>query len=121
MNEESSKNDFDRVGLSENSRIILEELVADGHFKDAISGYRLAISFSIFKGIEFEDHAVIRPAGHMYLISQLDPDGIFALLIDEMHPELKNKRYRTLEKMADLGLPALRDHLQTNGSLIFWE
>ena len=58
MNEETSKNDIDRVGLSETSRLILEELVADGHFKDAISGYRMAISFSIFKEVEFKEHAV---------------------------------------------------------------
>ena len=89
MNEETSKSDIDRVGLSETSRLILEELVADGHFKDAISGYRMAISFSIFKEVEFKEHAVNRPAGHMYLISQLDPEGIFGLLIEEMYPEFE--------------------------------
>ena len=121
MNEETSKNDIDRVGLSETSRLILEELVADGHFKDAISGYRMAISFSIFKEIEFKEHAVNRPAGHMYLISQLDPEGIFGLLIEEMYPEFQKERYRTLEKLADMGLPRLKDYIGDEGSLIFWE
>ena len=121
MNEETSKSDIDRVGLSETSRLILEELVADGHFKDAISGYRMAISFSIFKEIEFKEHAVNRPAGHMYLISQLDPEGIFGLLIEEMYPEFQKERYRTLEKLADMGLPRLKDYIGDEGSLIFWE
>ena len=121
MNEETSKSDIDRVGLSETSRLILEEMVADGHFKDAISGYRMAISFSIFKKVEVKEHAVNRPAGHMYLISQLDPEGIFGLLIEEMYPEFQKERYRTLEKLADLGLPRLKDYIGDEGSLIFWE
>ena len=56
----------------------------------------------------------------MYLISQLDPEGIFGLLIEEMYPEFQKERYRTLEKLADLGLPRLR-HIGDEGSLIFWE
>lgn len=121
MIEETSKSDIDRVGLSETSRLVLEELVADGHFKDAVSGYRMAISFSIFKEIEFKEHMVNRPAGHMYLISQLDPEGIFGVLIDEIYPEFQKERYRTLEKLADLGLPILKDYIGNEGSLIFWE
>ena len=33
----------------------------------------------------------------MYIISQLDPEGIFGLLIEEMYPEFQKERYRTLE------------------------
>lgn len=121
MHNEATKSDIDRVGLSEGSRVILEELVADGHFKDAISGYRLAISFSIFNQIKFTHHSVNRPAGHMYLISQLDPEGVFRMLIDEIYPDLKAERYRSLEKLADIGLPELKKHISNKGTLVFWE
>ena len=121
MNDLTSKTDIDRVGLSEMSRIALDELVADGHFKDGISGYRLAISFAVMRKVNFEEHTVNRPAGHMYLISQLDPDRVFGSLIDEVYPEVKTEKYRTLEKLADIGIPMLKEELHQQGSLVFWE
>ena len=121
MSEVSARGDVDRVGLSERSKFVLDEMVSDGHFKDALSGYRMAISFAIYKNIEFIQHSVNRPGGHMYLISQLDPDGCLGLLIDEIHPQLSSEKYRSLEKLADLGLPKLRDYLATSGSIVFWE
>lgn len=121
MEEVLSKNDIDRVGLSEESRLALDELIADGLFKDSLSCYRMAISLALTKKIDVSDHVVVRPAGHMYLISQLDPDGFLAIAVSELIPNLANQRYRTLEKLADRGVLMLRQQVQTTGSIVFWE
>lgn len=121
MEELPNKNDIDRVGLGEESRLALDELIADGLFKDSLSCYRMAISLALTKKIDVSDHVVVRPAGHMYLISQLDPDGVLATAVSELIPNVENQRYRTLEKLADRGVLLLKQEFQATGSIIFWE
>ena len=121
MIEKSSRNDLDRVGLSEKGRTALDELVTDGYFKDALSCYRLAISISISRKVAIPTSDVIRPTGHMYLISQLDPDGVLGTVIEELFPELGKQKYRTLEKFADFGVLLLKEELQEHSSILFWE
>lgn len=115
------RNDADRVGLSESSRIILEELVSDRYFKDNMSAYRMAFSFAIYNNIDISEHSVYRPQGHMYLISQIDPKGHIANVIKELYPSLDKEVYRSLEKFADLGLPQLQKALEANKSIAFWK
>ena len=57
----------------------------------------------------------------MYLISQVDPEGIFAKVIVELFPQYKDIKYRALEKFADLGIVYLQKEIEKNHSLIFWE
>lgn len=115
------RKDTDRVGLSEEGRLALEELEGDGFLKDKLSGYRLAISVAIEKSLDISQHVVNRPAGHMYLQSQLDPEGVFSRVIDEIYPELQHEKYRTLEKLADLGIIHLNKEALKTGSLVIWE
>ena len=96
--------------------------MADDLFKDNLSAYRLAVSLAIHKRIDIKEHQVNRGASHMYLISQVDPDGIFSNVIETLFPEYKNQKYRALEKFADLGMLKLKDEIdKNNGSLVFWE
>ena len=115
------KSDIDRVGLSEESRLALDELIADDLFKDSLSCYRMAISLALTKKIDVSDHVVVRPAGHMYLISQLDPDGFLAVAVSELIPNVGKQRYRPLEKLADRGVLMLKEEVQMRGTIIFWE
>ncbi|MDA8915242.1 hypothetical protein N9J51_03160 [Alphaproteobacteria bacterium] len=121
MEENISQNDIDRVGLSDDSRGILDELVADGFFKDNLTAYRLATSLSIYNKVDIANHHVTRSHGHMYLISQIDPNGVFAVTISELFPNYSENKYRALEKLADIGVPLLKQHMESNGSVIFWE
>ena len=116
---EELKRDTDRVGLSQEGRILLEEIMADGHFKDSMSCYRFAVSIALRENIDIEKHVVVRPQGHMYLISQIDPDGIIGKVIGEINPKVKAVKYRALEKYADLGMQILSNGLQATGRLIF--
>lgn len=118
---EKVKKDIDRVGLSENSRFALDQLMADGHFKDMLSAYRLATALALTKKIDISEHHVDRHSGHMYLISQVDPDGVLARVIKELFPNLNDQEYRSLEKFADLGAKALLEHVNQHGTLVFWE
>ena len=120
MPETKDQNDRDRVGLNEESRQILDELIADGFFKDAIDAYRLAAALAIEKRVEIKDHQV-QMEGHMYLRSQIDPDGHFGDSIAEIFPEYSSIKLRALEKFADLGMPLLQDLVTKKGSLEFWE
>jgi len=115
----SIKNDIDRLGLSDESRQVFDELLADGYFKDGLSCYRLAVSVAIKNNIQVSSHSVKRPQGHMYLISQFDPEGIFAAVIIDLFPEFKEEKYRFLEKFADLGMIFLQKEIDKNNSLIF--
>ena len=117
----TNQRDIDRVGLSESSRYALDELEGEGYLKDKLSGYRLAISYAIKNNIDIEEHKVVRNTGHMYLISQVDPDGIFATVIDELYPQFSQAKYRALEKFADLGIVEMKEEVLKTGSLIFWE
>ena len=121
MTETLTQNDIDRVGLSEKSKNILDNLVAEGYFKDSLSVYRLAVSLAIKNQIDIFEHKVNRPQGHMYLISQVDPNSIFAIVIAELFPEYKDQKYRALEKFADLGVQLLQEQITQNGSVVFWE
>jgi hypothetical protein len=117
---DEQKRDTDRVGLSQEGRILLDEVMADGHFKDNMSCYRFAVSIALRENVDIENHVVVRPQGHMYLISQIDPDGIIGKVIGEINPKLKASKYRALEKYADLGMHILSNGLQKTGKLIFW-
>ena len=122
MNETVSEGkDVGRFGLSSESRLALDEMVADGFFKDDMACYRLAVSLGIFYKLDISSHKVNDPKGHMYLISQLDPHGIFARVIGDLFPKYENTRYRALERFADLGVIALKEHINKTGSIVFWE
>ena len=70
--------------------------------------------------IDISNHNVVRPAGHMYLQSQIDPDGIFATAIAETNPRYKNIKYRALERYADLGIQLLASKLDAGEHILYW-
>jgi len=119
LHDSTHRKDIDRVGLSASSRLALDELVLDGHFKDSISCYRFAVALAIKENLDIQNHKVERPAGHMYLISQFDPESAFAAVIEELMPEYRDEKYRALEKYADLGTILLNEKVNQSGSIIF--
>ena len=120
MSEDYQKKDLDRLGLSEKSRMILDELVSDDYFKDGLSAYRLAISYIVYNKIDVDNHQMKR-AGDMYKISQLDPESTLATIVAENYPAQAQNTYRFLEKCADLGIMLLKDEIDKNGSIVFWD
>ena len=113
--------DRDRVGLSEAGRYALDQLVTDGHFKDHISGYRFAIASAILAKVDASSHEVIWPSGHMYLVSQLDPDGVLCTTVEHLYPEYASIKVRHLERLADLGVQKLVDEVGAGKGLLYWE
>ena len=120
MSENEQRGDTDRVGISDESRLLLDEMMADGFFKDAVDAYRLAAAQAIAKNIDIGTHSVKRE-GHMYLISQVDPDHVFGEVISARFPKYGRNRYRALEKFADVGMRLLKEHIEKNGALDFWK
>jgi len=109
------KRDTDRVGLSLEGRMRLDEIMADGHFKDNISCYRFAVAVALRQNTDIDKHVVV------YLISQIDPDGIIGKVLEEINPKVKGEKYRALEKYADLGMHILSEGIYASGKLIFWD
>ena len=118
---EEYQKDIDRVGLSEEGHNALIGIMDDDHFKDKMSCYRFSIAIALRERLDIRSHNVIRPSGHMYLISQIDPDGYFGVAIEELNPSLKHIKYRALEKYADLGIKLLSQKLLENGKIIYWD
>jgi hypothetical protein len=116
----NSRKDIDRVGLSEAGANALEIVMQDGHFKDKIACYRFAVALALKEDIDISNHNVVRPTGHMYLQSQIDPDGIFATAIAETNPRYKSIKYRALERYADLGIQLLASKLNAGEHILYW-
>ena len=120
MPDSEQRNDIDRVGLSDKSRAILDEIMADSVFKDGVDAYRLAAALAIKHGVDISEHTVKRQ-NHIYLQSQIDPNQIFGEVITAKFPQFKDQKYRSLEKFADLGMVLLKDLIDQKGGLEFWE
>ena len=115
-----SQKDIDRVGLSEAGTNALEIVMQEGHFKNQMACYRFSVALAIKEEIDISNHIVNRPAGHMYLQSQIDPDGIFATAIAETNSKYKNVKYRALERYADLGVQLLAKKLDAGEHIFYW-
>ena len=116
-----NQRDIDRVGLSEAGTNALEIVMQEGHFKNQMACYRFAVALAIREKVDISSHNVVRPAGHhMYLQSQIDPDGIFATAIAETNSKYKNVKYRALERYADLGVQLLAKKLDAGESIFYW-
>lgn len=115
-----TQKDIDRVGLSEAGSNAMEIVMQDGHFKNQMACYRFSVALALKEKVDISNHHVVRPAGHMYLQSQIDPDGIFATAIAETNPKYKNVKYRALEKYADLGVQLLAKKLDAEEHILYW-
>ena len=115
-----TQKDIDRVGLSEAGTSAMEIVMQDGHFKNQMACYRFAVAFALKEKVDISNHIVVRPAGHMYLQSQIDPDGIFAIAIAETNANYKNVKYRALERYADLGVQLLAKKLDAGEHILYW-
>lgn len=119
MADEEQRGDIDRVGLSDESRVIFDEIMADGLFKDGVDAYRLAAAIAIWHDVDIRNH-VVKRQNHIYLQSQVDPDQNFGAVIAARFPEYSRQRYRSLEKFADKGMSILRNSIDDQDGLEFW-
>lgn len=117
---ENEQKDTDRVGLSEEGLHALNILMADGHFKNQMASYRFAVAVALKERLDISSHTVQRPAGHMYLQSQIDPDGVIGNAISELNPISKSIKYRALEKYADLGVKFLASKIERGEHILYW-
>lgn len=117
---ENLQRDTDRVGLSEEGLNALNVLMSDGNFKDRMACYRFATSVALKENLDISGHTVNRPAGHMYLQSQIDPEGFLGFAIAEINPRFGAIKYRALERYADLGVRLLAKKVEEGESILYW-
>ena len=119
MPEAGQKGDIDRVGLSDASRTLFDEIIADNYFRDGVDAYRLAAALAISQDVDISDH-VVKRQNHIYLLSQVDPDQVFGEVIAARFPKYARQKYRSLEKFADLGMSILKKQIDEQDGLAFW-
>jgi len=106
--------DIRNIGLSERMQMNLKELVeADGLFVEMRDGYRLAASLAIYKNLNFESR-ILENRKNMYDVGGVDEDAIFKNIIKEKYPHLEGQEYRSLEKLADIGIEYLSNKISEN-------
>lgn len=112
--------DLKNIGLSEKSNELLTDMVEKKVFDDALDGYRLATSLAIVGEMNPDDHEIINRM-NKYDVGGVDPDGKFKKAISELMPEKKGIEYRCIEKLADMGIKKLSEHIDIRGELDFEE
>lgn len=108
--------DLKNIGLSEKSNELLTDMVEKKVFDDALDGYRLATSLAIVDEMNPNDHEIINRM-NKYDVGGVDPDGKFKKAVAALMPEKKGIEYRTIEKLADMGIMKLSDHVDTYGEI----
>lgn len=108
--------DLKNIGLSEKSNELLTNMVEKKVFDDALDGYRLAVSLAIVDEMKPEDHEIINRM-NKYDVGGVDPNGKFKKAISTLIPESQGIEYRCIEKLADMGIKKLSEHIDTYGEL----
>ena len=92
----------------------LKELTeSDKLFVEMKDGYRLAASIAIYKNLKFEDR-ILENRKNKYDVGGVDEDSIFKIILAEKYPHLKGQEYRSLEKLADVGMEYLANKISNN-------
>ena len=106
--------DLKNIGISERMDMKLKELTeSDKLFVEMKDGYRLAASIAIYKNLKFEDR-ILENRKNKYDVGGVDEDSIFKNIIAEKYPHLKGQEYRSLEKLADVGMEYLANKISNN-------
>ena len=117
-NQQSSIRDTDRIHLSKQNKLFLDELVADGFFKDGLSAVRYATSYALKCKLNYQAHKISdRTENHIYLVSQVDPDGLLKNALLLLNPMDSNTPHKHLEKAADIGLAEIQQQLSKTDQL----
>jgi len=103
--------DIKNIGISERMDMKLKEFTeSDNLFVEMKDGYRLAASIAIYKNLKFEDRVLVNRK-NKYDVGGVDEDSIFKNIISEKYPHLKGLEYRSLEKLADVGVEYLAEKI----------
>lgn len=102
------KTDLVQVGVSQESREVLESLQAAGYIADLMDGFRLAIATAIGFGREPREN-VDTDRKTTFAVGNLDPDSALREAIKEIYPTFRAIPARAAEDLAEQGLEIAKE------------
>lgn len=102
------KTDLVQVGVSQESREVLESLQAAGYIADLMDGFRLAIATAIGFGREPREN-VDSDRKTTFAVGNLDPDSALREAIKEIYPTFRAIPARAAEDLAEQGLEIAKE------------
>jgi hypothetical protein len=104
----SEKGDLVQVGVSQESREVLERLQEAGYIADLMDGFRLAIATAIGFGREPRVR-VDTERKTTFAVGNLDPDSALREAIKEIYPTFRSTPARAAEDLAEQGLEIAKE------------
>jgi hypothetical protein len=105
------------VGLSANNHEMLETFKQEKIFQEMMDGYRFAIAYSLYKGIEPPSLSGVKRET-AFNIGSLDPKKeIYNSIIALNPPNLEPPIYKYAERLAEWGMTELVSIYNKNGTL----
>lgn len=102
------KTDLVQVGVSQESREVLESLQSAGYIADLMDGFRLAIATAIGFGREPREN-VDSDRKTTFAVGNLDPDSALREAIKEIYPTFRAIPARAAEDLAEQGLEIAKE------------
>jgi hypothetical protein len=102
------KTDLVQVGVSQESREVLESLQSAGYIADLMDGFRLAIATAIGFGREPREN-VDSDRKTTFAVGNLDPDSALREAIKEIYPAFRATPARAAEDLAEQGLEIAKE------------
>jgi hypothetical protein len=102
------KSDLVQVGVSQESRNVLESLQEAGYIADLMDGFRLAIATAIGFGREPRER-VDSDRKTTFAVGNLDPDSALREAIKEIYPAFRATPARAAEDLAEQGLEIAKE------------
>lgn len=102
------KTDLVQVGVSQESREVLESLQGAGYIADLMDGFRLAIATAIGFGREPREN-VDSDRKTTFAVGNLDPDSALREAIKEIYPTFRATPARAAEDLAEQGLEIAKE------------
>jgi hypothetical protein len=105
------------IGVTERAAPVLDTLVEDGHFGDAIDAAKFAMALAIRDGVGLgTPNPMVEGAGTKWNVGSFDPDNDLQTLLVSLHPDVETP-YRLLEFLIDEGLKLVAAHIEESGTL----
>ncbi len=103
------------IGVTETADDVLNLMVQQGHFSDAIDAAKFAMATAINAGAGKDRQVLtVEGVGTKWNVGSFDSDSHLRSLITALHPDT-TQPYRLLEFLIDDGLRRISEHIASEG------
>jgi hypothetical protein len=104
------------IGVTDRGAPVLDTMVRDGRFGDAIDAAKFAMGVAIRGGIgQGVANPSVEGSGTKWNVGSFDPSNDLQTLLVALYPEVQTP-YRLLEYLIDEGLRLVAEHIEESGA-----